>query len=658
MRNSARLVATLGLLALLVLMALVPPAWGEGDTEDITIPPGIAAVSHDDEVVLIRSDGYIQVEDPFHSAGTDPATWTSPEGGWNFVTTGDFNGDGDDEIVALGGSRAKIYDPFPTAGTKVAFEQVLSGFNWVKAVAADIDADGRDELILLRDDNTATAKARLLVYDGNPAGTQWTLIQDIEFGAQWADMVAGNFIGDSRLELALTRQQVPTTQGLILVLNAQTGQTIAQDSFGYYFERIAAGDADNNGLDDIAAVRNISSVQGTNMVIFRVRGVGQGLESIYSTGFGTAFRWVSMADYDSDGADEVSLLRNVPPPHSGLYAVDRYGTAVNLNEVIGEGWTDLRSGDIDADGRSDVLILKDNLVRAYRPGTPGTSTSIIWSKSGSYRAVFATGDIDGGTGVITGPRLEVSPTSLTFTMEYGSSAPPAQTLTVTNATATGAISWTAQLNPQVDWLSIWPTSGQTPGTINVAVVADRVSAGTLTTNIVISGGAGVANSPFTVPVTVTVVAPTMQVTPNTINIVSKPGRAIPQRALRVTQAGGGAGGIHWYATVIFKDQWDALQAQANQVESVRVTDEGLEAVVSGKTIMLSAVEWLTIYPTHGTTPADIYLAFDTAGLALGTYRATVIVDGGAGVINRLGYCDVTLSLVDRVGALPLVVRNR
>ena len=43
--------------------------------------------------------------------------------------------------------------------------------------------------------------------------------------------------------------------------------------------------------------------------------------------------------------------------------------------------------DINGDGRADALILKNNLVRAYRVG----STSIIWSKSGSYRSVFALG---------------------------------------------------------------------------------------------------------------------------------------------------------------------------------------------------------------------------------------------------------------------------
>ena len=44
------------------------------------------------------------------------------------------------------------------------------------------------------------------------------------------------------MEIALTRQQVPTTEGKVLVMNAQTGQTIAQDAdYGYYLPCFGRG---------------------------------------------------------------------------------------------------------------------------------------------------------------------------------------------------------------------------------------------------------------------------------------------------------------------------------------------------------------------------------------------------------------------------------
>lgn len=653
MSKARKLTAMIALSALIIVAAFVPSSLGAPAAEDSIVPqPEQAAVSNDDEIVLIRTDGVIQVEDPYHVAGTAPATWTSPEGGWNFVTTGDFNGDGDDEILALGSTHAKIYDPFPETGTKVVFD---TPGNWYKGVAGDIDADGRDELILLRHENIGDVKARLLIYDGNPTGTNWTLIQNLEYGTQWADLAVGNFIGDSRVELALSRQQVPTTQGLIFIMNAQTGQKITQDSFGYYFERIATGDVDRNGFDEIAAVRNVSSAQGASCaVIFRVRGVGQGLETIASKEAGTPFHWVTAGDYDNDGADEVGLLRNVPTPYAGLFVMDQYSPFVNVNEVIGEGWSGIASGDVNADGKSDVLILKSSLVRAYA----ASPVSILWSKAGSFRASFATGDIDGGTGVVTGPIMQVSPTSLTFTMDFGSPSPAAQTVQVTNASPTGPFSWTARVEPATDWLSINPTAGTTPGTITVSIRADRVQAGTHTTRIIIEATSpDVSNSPVSVSVTLNVAAPTLVVSPNSIRATTEPGGIIPQKSLRVTQAGGGTGAIHWYATIIFKDDWETLKA-LEDVEDVRVTAAGIDAKVNGKTMHFAAVDWLTIFPTQGSTPADIFLSFDTTGLPLGTYHATIVVDGGSGVLNRLGYCDVTLSILDEVGFLPIVIQAR
>ena len=383
----------------LLLAILGPLTPGAATSPTGAAEPAALAAQQDDEVVLILNTGYIKVEDPFTAAGHEPATWTSPQGGWSFVTTGDFNGDGDDEIVALGGARAKIYDPFPEGGTPVDFDVSIGSHSWYNAAAGDIDLDGRDELLLLRDDNNASENiyCHLLVYDGNADGTQWTVLQDLSYGTQWGDMAAGNFIGDQRNELVLTRQQVPTTPALVLVMNVQTGQTITQEWFGFYFKRLATGDFNKDGYDEIAAVRDVISVYGANAVIFRVKGVNQGFETLATKEAVIAFMWVAAGDLDADGADEVALLRNVPAPYAGLFGMDLYAPMIDLNEVIAEGWTDLQSGDINADGKDEVLILKSSLVRAYRV-TP--IAAITWTKSGSYKSVFATGDID-GTGSAT-----------------------------------------------------------------------------------------------------------------------------------------------------------------------------------------------------------------------------------------------------------------
>ena len=124
--------------------------------------------------------------------------------------------------------------------------------------------DGRDELILLRDDNNSSANiyCHLVVYDWNHNTNEWTEIQNLSYGTEWADVAAGDFVNDDRAELVLVRQQSPTTEGLMLVMNAQTGQTITDATFGYFFHAIATGDVNNDGRDEVAAVRDVIATSG------------------------------------------------------------------------------------------------------------------------------------------------------------------------------------------------------------------------------------------------------------------------------------------------------------------------------------------------------------------------------------------------------------
>src|SRR2546425_115062 len=95
------------------------------------------------------------------------------------------------------------------------------------------------------------------------------------------------------------------------------------------------------------------------------------------------------------------------------------------------------------------------------------------------------------------PALPVSPSSLSFSYQQGGSAPAAQSLSV----ASGG-SYTAAKS--TSWLSISPTSGTTPGTVNVSVSAGMAT-GTYTDNVTITAS-GATGSPKSIPVTLTVTA--------------------------------------------------------------------------------------------------------------------------------------------------------
>jgi hypothetical protein len=99
------------------------------------------------------------------------------------------------------------------------------------------------------------------------------------------------------------------------------------------------------------------------------------------------------------------------------------------------------------------------------------------------------------------PTLAVTPTSISWT------ATPGVTTTLTqNLTINGAGQFTATVNSSpVGWLSVAPVSGTSPSTITVTANPGTLSAGTYTGTVVITVP-GLANSPISVPVTLTVAA--------------------------------------------------------------------------------------------------------------------------------------------------------
>ncbi len=102
--------------------------------------------------------------------------------------------------------------------------------------------------------------------------------------------------------------------------------------------------------------------------------------------------------------------------------------------------------------------------------------------------------------------IALSPASLQFSYQTGSSAPAAQKVAVTSSG--GSLNFTAVANTQSGgaWLSVTPAAGSTPGELNVSVSPSGLSAGTYNGTITVTS-ASASNSPQTVSVTLTVTQP-------------------------------------------------------------------------------------------------------------------------------------------------------
>jgi len=200
-----------------------------------------------------------------------------------------------------------------------------------------------------------------------------------------------------------------------------------------------------------------------------------------------------------------------------------------------------------------------------------------------------------GNGGSSGGNVSVSPTSLTFSAAYGGSAPSSQTLTVSSASGSSGVSFTAAATSTGNWLSVTPTSGTTQATLNVSVNQASLSAGNYSGSISITPSGGTAVS---VPVSLSVVSqPSISVSPSSL---------------------------------VFAFQYGS----GGTVTSGQVTITATGGTANFTASASSTGSWLSVFPTSGSTSSTTALTVQVnpAGLTAQSqpYKGTITVAGAGG----------------------------
>jgi uncharacterized repeat protein (TIGR01451 family) len=207
------------------------------------------------------------------------------------------------------------------------------------------------------------------------------------------------------------------------------------------------------------------------------------------------------------------------------------------------------------------------------------------------------------------PVLSTTPTMLSFSYQVGASPPAAQPLAV--ASSSVPLSFTAAASVQTPaggtWLSVSPLSGSTPASLSVSVDPTGLAAGTYNGMIAITG-AGASNSPLTVTVTLMVSQQaTLSTTPTTLSFSYQIGTSPP----------------------------------AAQPLAVASSSGPLSFTAAASVQTPAGGTWLSVSPLSGSTPANLSVSVDPAGLAPGTYNGTITI-AGAGASNSPLTVTVTL----------------
>ena len=133
-------------------------------------------------------------------------------------------------------------------------------------------------------------------------------------------------------------------------------------------------------------------------------------------------------------------------------------------------------------------------------------------------------NVDGG-GIPQGPTLGVTPTSLSYSLDYGAPS-PVKSLAIANVGSGSSFPWQATVLEGGAWLLLNGTSnpvlGNTPGQVNVSVKTNVVAPGSYTGKIRISTtDSSVLNTPVDVSVSLTIRDPGFAAFPSVLTIWQK-----------------------------------------------------------------------------------------------------------------------------------------
>lgn len=174
-------------------------------------------------------------------------------------------------------------------------------------------------------------------------------------------------------------------------------------------------------------------------------------------------------------------------PSSGSIAREQDQIAVQVNATglpVGTYSGTVSITVTDKNGRNQVTPVAVSLAVS---GTTATSTSSTTTST---------------------PSILLNPVSLSFSGTAGGATPLAQTFNITNPTG-GTLTWT--LTESASWLGLNVSSGTTTteiDAISASVSTSGLAAGTYSTAITIAAS-GASNSPQTIPVILTLSAPTI-----------------------------------------------------------------------------------------------------------------------------------------------------
>ena len=360
------------------------------------LPADVAVGQMDDDAALeVATTGGSVIDSVTHAV-----QWQVPAGFGVQVQAADIDGDGRDELIA-----AEDWDFVRAFDVESQVEKwAIPIFDVGTALAADIDSDGVQE-ILIGDGQSGGVHA----FDPLTLEEEWS-IENPDSGV--SQIAAVDVDADGRRELLFAGGDNSTGPDHLHVIDWETGTTLWQNvHLEGPFAGPAVGDLDGDGVDELVVASFESEVffGGSIVVIdgqqLTVRGISQGVGGSFAL---TGVHDLAVRDLNGDGRSEI--LVTTDRFFDGLieaysFSASNEFTRVWTNQVPADlsEFASVEVADIDGDGAVEVLGGSSGdfsgkggaFVRVYDAVTGAEKDALALEGSFSAAIGLVVGDTDG-----------------------------------------------------------------------------------------------------------------------------------------------------------------------------------------------------------------------------------------------------------------------
>lgn len=327
------------------------------------------------------------------------------------VVAGDFDGDGDDDLVVSDFTTGQSW-LLPHASRSITVVPIAGGLGF-PAGAVDIDGDGRSEAVMLRQMSVVFVA---IAGDGT-----WHELRHLDTEGFPRSVVMGRFTSQ-RLQFAMidlggsaaTRLEIRDAETMAV---ARTF-ALPEGSEAYV---LAAGDLNGDGMDDLVVTDEghptglphdfYTRLDGNIAAIVSNRASAAAIETVYQTHSGL-FRPV-LGDFDGDGRLDLAVAVQESPGELLVFHGDGRGGFAPSRSVPWSIQPQLPAAhtavDIDGDGRDDIVSANGRAVLLAFGTRDGWRTAQLGADVSGAVPVRSRGDrapslvTFGGSGVLVLP---------------------------------------------------------------------------------------------------------------------------------------------------------------------------------------------------------------------------------------------------------------